>query len=84
MIDVPWKKRRWEVGDLLIIGDDSYRVVGIYPGALNCVSLIALEPITERPGNAGGPPVNRMLTPEWILNAACLGGYVHHCTKVLQ
>lgn len=64
------ERRGFQPGDVINVGDDFYRVSGVYLGALNCVDLIGLEPMTERPGNAGGPNVTEMLVPEKILAAA--------------
>ena len=64
------ERRGFQPGDVIEVGDDFYRVVGVYLGALNCVSMIGLETMTERPGNAGGAAIKEMMVPEKILAAA--------------
>lgn len=77
-----WKARLWNVGDIIIVDGDSYKVSGVYLGAVNCVSMVGLIPMTERFGSAGGPIVTEMLMPLHLLNAA-IGDRAGHYKSVI-
>ena len=61
---------QFEPGQLLQVGNRFYSVSGVYLGAEGCASMVGLSPLTERPGNAGGPRVEEMLTPKPVLEMA--------------
>lgn len=61
---------QFQPGQLLQIGLNFYAVSGVYLGTIGCTSLIGLQSLTERPGNAGGPTVDEMLTPLPVLEMA--------------
>jgi len=83
-----WTARLWQPRDVVMILDGCYRVTGVYLGALGQVSMIGLEPMTERPGrrttdDGFGPPVTEMLVPLNILNAAVASDKARHYRDVI-
>ena len=60
----------YQPGQLLQISNRFYAVAGVYLGAQGHASMVGLNPISEAPGNAGGPRVEEMLTPVPVLDMA--------------
>jgi len=59
-----------QVGDVVIAGRNSFKIVGIYLGGCGTQNLVGLETLNLAKGYTGSGPVTEMLVPEELVLVA--------------
>ena len=57
------------VGDVVLVGRNAFRIVGVYLGGVGAQNLVGLESLNLAPGSADGTVVREMFVPEEMIIA---------------
>jgi hypothetical protein len=63
-----------QVGDIVVAGNNTYRITGIYLGGVGTQNLVGLESLNKAHGWAHGSKVEEMLVPEELVVPGFLQG----------
>jgi hypothetical protein len=64
------KENTMKIGDIVLAGRATFRIVGVYLGAEGTQNIVGLESLNLSTGYARGCPITEMFVPEELVIAA--------------
>ena len=58
------------VGDVVLAGNNAFRIVGVYLGGVGTQNIVGLESLHKATGYAQGAPIKEMFVPEELVLTA--------------